>query len=80
MDERRDPPGAPEPGVPKQTAEDDDGLSDVQRAGRAYDRHVNSECDKCPDVDRERCHEGERLYRAWTGVMDDAYHQLNGAP
>jgi hypothetical protein len=82
MDERRDPPPTPEPSVPRQidAPDGEDGLSPVQKARRRYTRHANEECDRCRDVDRDRCPEGEQLYRAWIGVCDDAYRQLNGTP
>lgn len=77
MDERRDPPPTPEPGVPRQTEPpDDEGLSPVQKARRTYERHVATECDRCRDIDRSRCGEGDRLYRAWTDVVNDACRQL----
>lgn len=80
MDERRDPTGAPEPGVPHQI-EPPDGeragdLSPVQKARQAYERHVAADCDRCRDIDRDRCPEGDRLYRAWIDIVDDACRQL----
>ncbi|MPY47194.1 hypothetical protein [Streptomyces acidicola] len=77
MDERRDPPPTPEPGVPRQMNAPSGELSPVQQARRRYVQHVTDECARCRDVDRDRCDEGERLYRAWIDVCDDAYRQLS---
>ncbi len=49
--------------------------SPVQLAQGAYSRHVSG-CPKCRDVDRDRCGDGQRLWRAWEGACDDAYRQL----
>lgn len=49
--------------------------SPVQLARGAYAAHVRG-CRKCTDVDRDRCSDGQRLWRAWEGACDDAYRQL----
>lgn len=80
MDERRDPPPTPEPSVPSQTetprGEREDTLSPVQKARRAYVTHATARCGQCRDIDRDRCGEGERLYRAWIDVCDDAIQRI----
>jgi hypothetical protein len=77
MDERRDPPPPPE-GSPPNLIGDEEGLSPVQSARLRYVRHATRDCDRCRDIDRDRCGEGERLYRAWISECDDAYEKLAG--
>lgn len=47
----------------------------MQQAHTAYSSHATT-CSRCRDVDRDRCGDGQRLWRAWEGACDDAYRQL----
>ena len=49
--------------------------SPVQAAQNAYARHVGR-CSQCRDVDRDRCEDGQKLWRAWESACDEAYRQL----
>jgi hypothetical protein len=83
MDERKDPP--PEQGSRPPIAATG-GLPTAQQAHIDYTAHVTGEgrahrCQRCSDVDRMRCSEGERLWQAWNRALNDAYEQLHhGAP
>lgn len=72
MDERREDPAAPgsHPPIPATM------LPTAQQAHVDYTGHVVG-CDRCRDIDRDRCNEGGRLWRIWTEACDDAYRQLN---
>ena len=77
MDERRGDQAGQEagprlPAIPASTR-----LSPVQEAQRAHAAHAG-ECRQCSDIDRQRCAEGEQLWRAWTAALDDAYRRLHG--
>ncbi|MFH8804031.1 hypothetical protein ACH4F6_31335 [Streptomyces sp. NPDC017936] len=72
MDERRDPPPAPQPGRPILAAAT--RLSPLQQAYAAYTDHAVS-CDACRDVDRT-CAEAEALWRAYRAIGDDACERL----
>lgn len=74
VDDRRDNEPAPEPG-PQSPAPPAGQLSTPQALQRARTAHVER-CPQCRDIDRERCTEGERLWRAWTDALDDAYERL----
>jgi hypothetical protein len=50
--------------------------SPVQLAQGAYAAHVRG-CRKCTDVDRDRCTDGQQLWRAWEGACEEAYRQLS---
>jgi hypothetical protein len=83
MDDRRDPPA--EPGShPLITPTGD--LPTAQQAHLDYNSHVigsayKPRCERCSDVDRGRCGEGEELWQAWNKALDAAYEQLHhGAP
>lgn len=85
MQERRD--GPPDNGTGAEPIPAADvQLSPVQQAHIAYSRHVAGTkrargCKQCGDIDRYRCAEGDRLWRAWTDTCDEAYRQLHrGAP
>jgi hypothetical protein len=76
MDESREQPPAPEaspPEIPQPAGQP----SPVQQAQRAYGKHCTA-CTRCRDVDRNRCDDGQQLYRAWIGACDDAYRQIAG--
>ncbi|MFM9589944.1 hypothetical protein ACKI1J_14515 [Streptomyces scabiei] len=47
----------------------------MQQAHTAYSNHATT-CPRCRDADRNRCGDGQRLWRAWEGACDDAYRQL----
>ena len=47
----------------------------MQRAHTAYSRHATT-CPRCRDVDRDRCQDGQQLWRAWNAACDEAYQQL----
>jgi hypothetical protein len=49
--------------------------SPVQSARTAYTAHVGA-CPKCQDVDRDRCTDGQELWRAWEVACGEAYRQL----
>lgn len=46
-----------------------------QGARAAYMRHAKV-CPRCRDVDRDRCADGQQLWRDWEGACDEAYRQL----
>ena len=78
MDERRDSQPPPESG-PLITPTGD--LPTAQQAHLDYNRHIvgdehKARCQRCSDVDRDRCPEGDRLWRIWTQACDAAYQQL----
>lgn len=50
-------------------------LSPVQQAKGAYATHTAT-CPKCQDIDRDRCQDGQQLWRAWEGACEEAYRQL----
>lgn len=83
MHERRDQP--PDPGSHPPAAVSGD-LPAAQQAHIDYTAHVTGtgrtrRCERCSDVDRVRCSEGEQLWHAWNGALNDAYEQLHhGAP
>ncbi|MDX3839530.1 hypothetical protein [Streptomyces europaeiscabiei] len=47
----------------------------MQLARSAYIAHATT-CPKCKDVDRERCADGQQLWRDWESVCNEAYRQL----
>jgi hypothetical protein len=47
----------------------------MQQAHTAYSRHATT-CPRCRDVDRDRCQDGQQLWRAWNAACDEAYQQL----
>jgi hypothetical protein len=51
--------------------------SPVRVARGAYVAHAKA-CPKCQDVDRDRCTDGQRLWRGWEAACDEAYRQLAG--
>lgn len=75
MEERRDTP--PDTGsgtsMPRQIRA---GLSPVQQAQRNHAGHA-SQCEKCRDIDRERCAVGEQLWQDWTAACNEAYRRLH---
>jgi hypothetical protein len=73
MSKPTDPPPPPESGTEAIAAAS--RPSPVQSAQNAYARHVGG-CPKCRDVDRDRCSDGQQLWRAWEAACDDAYRQL----
>lgn len=44
-------------------------------ARTAYRRHARA-CQRCGDVDRDRCADGQQLWRDWEGACEVAYQQL----
>lgn len=50
-------------------------VSPVQQAHRAYITHTRA-CDRCRDIDRQRCADGQGLWRAWDRACADAYRRL----
>lgn len=70
MEERREPPPA---GVRRPPISGK--LSPVQAAHGDYSTHT-TDCQRCADVDRDRCEQGERLWKAWNAACDDAYRRL----
>ena len=75
MDERRGDQPTPETGRPPIVAAT--RLSPVQEAQRARAAHYGR-CKQCADIDRQRCADGERLWKAWTAALDEAYRKLHG--
>jgi translation initiation factor 2 beta subunit (eIF-2beta)/eIF-5 len=74
VDERRDP--APGDGTTRPAlAAEASRLSPVQQARRLYVAHATS-CPRCSDIDRNRCGDGERLWRGWTAACEEAYRRL----
>ena len=73
MDERREPP--PEDGSRRQIAAGPGGLTGTQKARSRYARHV-AECRACSDIDRDRCAQGNQLWRDWEAACDAAFQQL----
>lgn len=75
MDERRDrpPPAGTQPALIASATE----LAPPQEAYGAYTRHALA-CDRCRDIDRGRCSEGERLWRNYHAISDRAFRQLAG--
>jgi hypothetical protein len=71
VDERRESPCETQSGHPAIA-----GTSSVQKAQHAYARHVTRECLRCRDIDRQRCDDGERLYRVWIAACDEAYQKI----
>ena len=73
MDERRDPPpdGGRRPPIRGGVT-----LPNAQQAHLDYSSHAER-CQRCRDIDRGRCDQGETLWRAWNEALDDAYRQLN---
>lgn len=51
------------------------GPPSPQDARGAYKRHAKA-CPRCQNADRNRCRDGQRLWRAWEGACDDAYRLL----
>lgn len=49
--------------------------STVQLARSVYVAHAKA-CRKCQDIDRDRCSDGQELWRAWERACDEAYRQL----
>jgi hypothetical protein len=77
MTEGRDQPPERESGPPALLATTGQ-LSPVQQAQRR--RHIHaSHCKQCADIDRQRCTEGEQLWKDWTAALEDAYRRLNGS-
>ena len=76
MDEVTDQP--PERGSHPPIAAARARLSPVQAAHARYSTHTGG-CPRCSDIDRDRCPEGDRLWRAWNDACDDAYRKLHGA-
>lgn len=70
MDERRDTPPGPGSRAPISTK-----LSPVQAAHADYSTHT-ADCQRCGDIDRDRCEQGDRLWKAWKTACDDAYERL----
>lgn len=78
MDDRRDPPAEPgsHPSIAGAT------LPTAQQAHLDYNRHIEGGdgvrgCQRCSDVDRDRCAEGDRLWEAWDKAIGEAYRQLH---
>lgn len=46
-----------------------------QGARGAYVTHAAA-CPKCQDVDRDRCADGQQLWRDWESACEEAYRQL----
>lgn len=78
MDERRDP--QPDSGTgPTEPAAST--LPTAQQAHLDYSKHIEGAgrvrgCQRCSDVDRDRCAEGDRLWQAWNTALNDAYDRL----
>ncbi|NUP15420.1 MAG: hypothetical protein HOZ81_04815 [Streptomyces sp.] len=53
-------------------------LSPVQQASADYSEHAG-ECPRCRDIDRNRCHIGDQLWRDWNDACNDAYQRLHDA-
>jgi hypothetical protein len=68
MGESRPEPPAVDPALPA-------GLSPLQKAWAAYDRHTVG-CDDCRTVGGVRCDEAGRLWRAHRDLCDEAYAAL----
>jgi hypothetical protein len=83
MDDRREPPAGPG-SHPLITPSGD--VPTAQQAHLDYNSHVvgndcKPRCERCSDVDRGRCGEGEELWQAWNRALNAAYEQLHrGAP
>jgi hypothetical protein len=74
MDDRRDP--APEGATARPALAAGVGQpSPVQQTRRLYVTHTAS-CPRCSDIDRDRCSEGEQLWRGWNAACDEAYRRL----
>lgn len=74
MDQPTDGEQAAESGtqaIPQQAGQP----SPVQLARSTYIAHATT-CPKCKDVDRERCADGQQLWRDWESVCNEAYRQL----
>jgi hypothetical protein len=73
MKERRDPPpdGGSRPPIQGGAT-----LPNAQQAHLDYSGHAER-CQRCRDIDRGRCDQGETLWRAWNTALDDAYRRLN---
>jgi hypothetical protein len=46
-----------------------------QQAKNLYTAHARA-CRRCQDLDRDRCSDGQRLWRGWEGACERAYQQL----
>lgn len=74
MGEPRDP--QPPPGTQREAIPRPARLSPVQQTRRDYEHHAGT-CDRCRDIDRTRCADGDQLYRTWLDACDRAYEALN---
>jgi hypothetical protein len=46
-----------------------------QQAKDLYGSHARA-CPRCRNLDRDRCTDGQRLWRDWEAACDKAYRQL----
>lgn len=77
MDERRDPTGAPDSGVPVIAVSP---LSPVQQAWSNYVTHATA-CEQCRSLDAGKCDDAERLWRAYQKTGNEACDRMaDGGP
>lgn len=75
MDERRDPPPKPVTRPPLISSAAGN-LSPLQQAYSRYVTHT-TKCDRCRDIDRGRCEDSERLWRAYRAMGDETYRRMS---
>jgi hypothetical protein len=73
VDERRG--DQPRPGTRPGLIASATRLSPVQEAYGDYTGHA-IKCPKCRDIDRDRCSDGETLWRTYHEISDQAYRRL----